>query len=332
MTVIRGTLYLVWREPETRAQHKIGELSYDGFHYKFRYDLEECRLASSQGFSLDRFSLGPAFPDLNKQYESVELFPAMAHRLPNPARSDYREVLQRFKLTPRSHPFDILRRTRGKLATDQLSFEEAPVSTPEGKRFECYVAGWRFYSGDSILPDLTVGSEVQLIRDKSNPHDPNAVAVFFQTRCKLGYIPVFHSELVAHSLAAGHTVQASIVELNPSPTPSNERAKIQVKIVVRITGETDSSRIREKLREKFRSGLPKSMPGPLHPTMLEGYEPITIGGGRGRICSVCDERIGPSEELSIEFRYPTGQTVWFHHDCFEIWKEERHKPIPRQSG
>ena len=44
MTVIRGTLYLVWREPETRAQHKIGELSYDGFHYKFRFDLEECRL------------------------------------------------------------------------------------------------------------------------------------------------------------------------------------------------------------------------------------------------------------------------------------------------
>lgn len=116
------TFYLVWREPgpNSRDKHKIGELSFDGFRYWFQYDRAGVEAACSRGFS----GLA-AFPDLDKRYESVDLFPTFAHRLPDPRRPDYIDVLARFSLRPGDSPYEILRRTGGKLATDQLMFEEA---------------------------------------------------------------------------------------------------------------------------------------------------------------------------------------------------------------
>src|SRR5688572_29582667 len=89
-----ATLYLIWREPHSRAQHKIGELSYDGLTYRFRYARpDELGLAAAHGFHPAAFL--PSFPDTLKEYESLELFPTFAHRLPDPKRPDYANVLAR---------------------------------------------------------------------------------------------------------------------------------------------------------------------------------------------------------------------------------------------
>ncbi len=222
-----GALYLIWREPESRAQHKVGELSFDGFRYWFQYDRPAVAEACRRGFS----PLA-GFPDLDKRYESVELFPTIAHRLPDPRRPDYETVLSRFRLQPRAHPFEMLRRTGGRLATDELSFEEAPEQTPGGQSFQCFVAGWRFYDGDRILEELQPGTGVVLERELSNQYDSNAVAVFSQSRRKLGYIPSYFSELTARALAEGRSVRASVVQVSPPPTPSNERARIRVEVSI----------------------------------------------------------------------------------------------------
>jgi hypothetical protein len=220
-------LYLIWRDPESRAQHKVGELSFDGFQYCFQYDSSGVASARSRGFVLL-----PAFPDENKRYESVELFPTLVHRLPDAKRPDYGAVSNRFGLKPGMHPFQVLRRTGGRLATDQLSFEEAPQQTSGGQTFQCYVAGWRFYDGESTLPELGPGTRVVLERDTTNRHDANAVAVFSTNGRKLGYIPAYHSELTASALAAGRQVRASIVQINPPPASTNERARIRVEVSI----------------------------------------------------------------------------------------------------
>lgn len=323
----KRTLFLVWREPESRAQYKIAQLSYDGFSHRFRYDHEGLQLALSHGFSLAQFPLAKAFPDIHKEYESVDLFPAFAHRLPHPNRPDYQEVLSRFQLRPDAHPFEILRKTRGRLATDQLSLEEAPTPSSNGVRIECYVAGWRFHRGDLLLDELIHNMSVRLQRDKSNPYDPNAVEVLADSGEKLGYIPAFHSEIVARSLSTGRTVRASIIELNPPPAPSSERAKIEIL----ITGRRDVEALREIARQGFRSGLlPRSIPEPLHESQLEGYEPIIIGRGTGQRCSLCGQQIDSSEEVSIQLKYRSGQQVSFHNECFDIWNEVRGEPFVRR--
>ncbi len=313
-----GTLFLIWREPVSRAQYRIGELSYDGFNYHFRYDIEGVAVAKRHGFSLPRLPLSDTFKELDRKYTSKELFPAIAHRLPDPRRPDYAKLLARFKLQPGSHPFEILRRTRGRLATDELSFEEAPVPTADGHRIDCYVAGWRFYSGDSVIDSLIVGAPVQLKHDNTNQYDPSAVAVYASTGGMLGYVPVFHSDIVAHALSTGRRVTAAIAEINKPPAPTSDRVKITIVISPRPNA-------REKIRKKLKTHqLPRGIPDPLHPTELEGFEPIIIGPGRGEVCSGCDEVIGADDRLSIEFHYPyPTDTVRFHHECFELWNELR---------
>jgi hypothetical protein len=227
MTETSQVLYLVWREPDSRAQHKIGELSFDGFRHWFQYDRTGVESARSRGFS----GLA-AFPDLDKRYESVELFATFAHRLPDPRRPDYVAVLARFKLQPGASPVEMLRRTGGRLVTDQLVFEEAPRPTPSGHSFECFVAGWRFYEGEMILPELQPGAPVELKRDLANCYDPNAVVVLSGSARMLGYLPAYFSELTATALAVGRSVQARIAEVNPPPAPTTERVRILVEVSI----------------------------------------------------------------------------------------------------
>ena len=287
-------------------------------------------MAASHGFSFEQSPLSRAFPDVNKLYDSPEIFSFFAHRLPDERRSDYREALAPSQSVPGTHPFELLRNTRGRLATDQLSLEQAALETEDGMRVECNVAGWRFFEGDAILSELAPGVAVRLEREKSNRYDSNAVMVLSQSGCKLGYVPAFHSELVAEALSTGRGVRAAIVEMKPPPEPSDERAKIRISIVFGNQGGLGRTEIQRLLREKLRRGeLPRSIPGPLHPSQLEGYEAIIIGSGFGKVCSVCDQVIGKPEELSTEFRYPSGQRVFFHYQCFELWQEARHQPTPR---
>lgn len=287
-------------------------------------------MAARHGFSFEQSPLSRAFPDVNKLYDSPELFSFFAHRLPDARRSDYREALAPSRSEPGTHPFELLRNTRGRLATDQLSLEQAARETEDGMRVECNVAGWRFFEGDSILSELAPGVAVQLEREKSNRYDSNAVMVLSLSGRKLGYVPAFHSELVAEALSTGRGVRAEIVELKAPPAPSDERAKIRISIVFGNQGGLGRIEILHRLREKLRKGeLPRSIPGPLNPSSLEGHESIIIGSGFGKVCSVCGQKIDNPEEISTEFRYPTGDSVLFHYQCFELWQEARHQPIAR---
>ncbi len=92
----------------------------------------------------------------------------------------------------------------------------------------------------------------------------------------------------------------------------------------------DDHAIREKLREAFRTfALPRMMPTPLPVPELEGFEAITLNGGRGRLCSACGEIIPITADGSFEFKYPDGRVLAFHERCEQLWEEERHHPRRR---
>jgi hypothetical protein len=322
--VTQKTLYLIWRSPDTRAQYRIGDLSFTAGHYRFRYDLEGVRLAEAGGFHLRTSPLYPSFPDVSRVYESPEMPGVIAYRLPDRGRDDYADLLARKGLSASAHPFDVLRATRGRLATDQLFFEEAPGRNREGNdRLAFYVAGWTYYSGEAVLSGLRTGDPVHLVPEESNPSDPFATIVLSDRGHKLGYVPSFHSETVASAFPEGRRVQASIAELNPPPSPPEERLKLEV-LIGSTNGTLSETEIKTRATEKLRfHQLPRSLPRGLRQAGSEGLAPIIIGGAVGKVCSVCDEVLANPHELITEFRYLDGRSFVFHHRCFEIWSEVR---------
>ena len=74
------------------------------------------------------------------------------------------------------------------------------------------LAGFPFYAGEFILPSLKVGDELRLVREASNVHDSNAVAVYFHDD-QLGYVPRVENTAVAQMLDRGERLEARISEL-----------------------------------------------------------------------------------------------------------------------
>lgn len=323
-------LYLIWQSPKTRAQYRIGELSFDGSRYGFRYDEDGLKRARVAGFELKHSPIYPSFPDIQRTYESRELPATIAHRLPARGRPDYAAVLSDKGLSPSASPFEVLRATRGRLATDPLFFEEAPQKTDQGTAIiRCFIAGWKYYRGEEILTQLRKGDPVRLIPERANRFDPSAVAVVSQRGEKLGYLPAFHSNVIAGAFPEGRRVEARMVDIDPAATPG-ERVRIEITVEMAGRQGLSDEEVKTRLIDKLRTNrLPRQFPNAVQGADLEGNEPILISSGKGQTCSVCDEVAGDPQEIVTEFRYPDGQRFMFHNRCFDLWNDLRHVPIRR---
>jgi hypothetical protein len=114
------SLWVVWQNPESRSYYHIGTLSQFDNHYEFHYTKSQAgnwklKEALSHGYMLH-----PAFPDLDKIYQSKELFTAFDRRLPSPDRSDFSTILSELGLDEKYTKMDLLEQTRGRLANDTL--------------------------------------------------------------------------------------------------------------------------------------------------------------------------------------------------------------------
>jgi len=94
---------------------------------------------------------------------------------------------------------------------------------------ECQIAGFQFHRGDAIWPALSVGDELSVIRETSNEHDADAVAVYFQDQ-KLGYVPRGENHAIAQMLDRGESLEASITKLMTDEDPW-ERIRIRISLV-----------------------------------------------------------------------------------------------------
>ena len=107
---------LIWNNSQTRSRLKIDILSQDE-KYTFKY----VNLELDDVLDLD-FEFFPGFEDVNRVYESKELFANIETRLPNHARADYLSILNSYNLEINSSKFDILKSTKGRLITDNYEF------------------------------------------------------------------------------------------------------------------------------------------------------------------------------------------------------------------
>jgi hypothetical protein len=95
---------------------------------------------------------------------------------------------------------------------------------------DCHIAGFTYYDGIDVIGQLKLGTPVTLKSEPENPHDPYAVAIYFEGT-KLGYVPQAKNSVISQLLYFGHDaiVDAKINSYNPEANPEN-----QFRIVIKI--------------------------------------------------------------------------------------------------
>jgi hypothetical protein len=91
---------------------------------------------------------------------------------------------------------------------------------------ESPIAGFQFHSGDAIWSALGVGDELRLVRESSNAHDADAVAIYFNDD-KLGYVPRAENSAISQMLDRGEDLQARISRLLVDEDPW-QRVRISI--------------------------------------------------------------------------------------------------------
>lgn len=75
------------------------------------------------------------------------------------------------------------------------------------------LAGFRYYDGRKLWPQIRVGDPLLLVREADNPYDANAVRVEWQSR-KIGYVPRTDNPALARFMDHGQPVEARVTSLS----------------------------------------------------------------------------------------------------------------------
>ena len=81
------------------------------------------------------------------------------------------------------------------------------------------LAGFRYHAAAEVWDELRVGDRLELVRERDNPHDANAVSVAWRGR-KLGYVPRYANAALAWGMDRGAALAARISRLAPEARPS----------------------------------------------------------------------------------------------------------------
>ena len=79
------------------------------------------------------------------------------------------------------------------------------------------LAGFRHHAAPQVWPALTRGCSLRLCAERENPHDPDAVAVYWRS-ARLGYLPRGEN-LVASRLLGRRNLSARVRRLVPDAEP-----------------------------------------------------------------------------------------------------------------
>lgn len=83
-----------------------------------------------------------------------------------------------------------------------------------------FIAGFQHYDGALVLSRLAPGCEIDLVTERDNPYDADAVALCYEG-VKLGYIPRDKNSLVSLMLFYGHESAFScrVMQVSPESDP-----------------------------------------------------------------------------------------------------------------
>ena len=91
-------------------------------------------------------------------------------------------------------------------ATPRILLQESPL------------AGYQYHRASGVWSFLRVGEVLRLHREPANPHDPNAIAVWYKNE-HLGYVPRRENRTLAQLMDRGERLEARIVRLLEDENP-----------------------------------------------------------------------------------------------------------------
>lgn len=94
------------------------------------------------------------------------------------------------------------------------------------------IAGFTYWEGCTVLGELKIGTQLQLIREAENKFDPYAVAIYYGDH-KLGFVPQGDNRLVSQFLDLGHT---DIFDLRIQRIAPEAHPEKQVGVVLFLKG------------------------------------------------------------------------------------------------
>ena len=225
-----NTLYLAWQDQgASRQWFPIGRLDADtdNSEYRFRYVG-----GAAQAVNEAEFPYLLEFPDLERDYRSPDLFPIFQNRVLSPKRPDFGEYLRALDLGDYADPLQMLAVNGGRRMTD--SFEVFPklVKNDDGS-FVCrfFLHGWRHASesAQARIKSLEPGEPLYVAMELTNPRTGLAVQIQTTDYQMLGWAPRYLvGDLTAAMAESSGEYAASVVRVNPVPTPAQERVLVEM--------------------------------------------------------------------------------------------------------
>jgi hypothetical protein len=74
------------------------------------------------------------------------------------------------------------------------------------------LAGFRYYDGRKLWPEMRVGDALALVREADNPYDANAIRVEWHER-KLGFVPRADNAALARFMDRGQRLEGRVTGL-----------------------------------------------------------------------------------------------------------------------
>lgn len=184
----RARRFLVtWRDGAHPAGiHAVGRLVFDG-RYTFAY-LENAHKVKA-------FRPFPNFPELERSYTSVVLFPFFSARVMDRRRPERKAFLHALDLPEDAADLDVLARNEGARKGDGVAVVEEPSVGPNGATSHVFVVrGLRFALPDletreAVLQNLQNGAVLTVELDDGNAVNPRALALSTPHGDAVGWVP-----------------------------------------------------------------------------------------------------------------------------------------------
>lgn len=224
-------LFLAWQDPKSRSWFTIGKLTFDGTKYQFVYTHGARKAQDDFGFQLLY-----SFPELNKVYTSVELFPLFFNRVMRRSRPDYKNYIEWLNIPEgQDDPIAILARSGGRNVTDH--FEVFPCPEPDDNglyHIHFFAHGLRHLPACATerINQLQTGEVLYLAHEFQNPHDPRALLLSTQDHYIVGYCPRYIVDDVFKLKDKNpELVKVEVERVNPAPTP------LQLRLLCNMTAQ-----------------------------------------------------------------------------------------------
>lgn len=197
----RDLIYLIWKEPKSRRNYIVGQLSKNS-QYEFSYG-HEVEQAVKEGFELLI-----SFDNIDKVYKNGTLFPTFTSRLPDKKRRGIEKILAKYGLQEYDE-FELLKRSGARLPIDNLEFIDPVFEEHSGtiKRI-FHIEGVRYCLGcegencNNAL-HLEVGDELIFEQNPDNEYDKNAIKIMDHKGNHVGFLPRYYSKSITYLFKTG---------------------------------------------------------------------------------------------------------------------------------